>query len=136
MSRSKQQRGFSLIETLVSLGLLGVMATQAAPSLSGMVQRQRLQGEAEAFRSDFQRARMLALSSGRSVRIAFGEHRGGSCYVVYQGESEACSCNASCAPARCMHTCCNGLHNRAHHPTRPCACAVLSSPFTRALSTP
>ncbi len=90
--------GISLIEVLVVLAVLGVLLAMAMPSMSGLVQRQRLSGAAEAFRSDFQLARMQALGSGRTVRVAFFEHPAGSCYLVHLGAIGSCQCLPGGAP--------------------------------------
>ncbi len=93
MSKSQQQAGVSFIETLVVLAILGVLLLVAVPAMAEMVQRHRLQGAAESFRSDFQQARMYALGTGRSVRISFQQSAAGTCYVAYQGAAGSCSCN-------------------------------------------
>lgn len=89
---TRQQTGISVTELLVTLAVLGLLLAAAVPSFSAMVQRQRLQGAGESFRSDLNLARMQALGTGRSVRVAFHSEAAGSCYVVYQGPAEACSC--------------------------------------------
>lgn len=93
--------GFSIVECLVVLVISGLLLSVALPRLDGLVQRHRLDGLGESFRSDFQLARMQALGSGRTVRIAFGSDQGGSCYVVYQGDADSCSCNSS-GQAQCV----------------------------------
>lgn len=93
-----RQQGLSLIESLVCLAVVGILAALACPALSELVQRQRLQGVAETFRNDFQQARMLALGSGRSVRVSFERGDAGSCYVVYQGDKGDCNCGDGGAP--------------------------------------
>lgn len=95
---SRSQQGLSFIETLITLAIATILIALAAPALSDMVQRQRLHGAAEAFRNDFQQARMLALGSGRSVRVGFERSEAGSCYVVYQGDKGSCNCGDGGVP--------------------------------------
>ncbi len=91
----KRQKGLGLIELCVVIAVLLVLLAIAMPSLASALQRQRLQGVGEALRSDYQQARMLALGTGRSVRIGFVQADGGSCYLVYQGPLGACTCSSS-----------------------------------------
>ena len=83
-------RGLGLIELQVVAGILTVLAAVAAPSLDRVTTRQRMQGVGESFRADLQMARMQAVGTGRTVRVAFGSTATGSCYVVYQGAAGAC----------------------------------------------
>lgn len=87
------QAGISLVEILVTVAISAVLWASAVPSLSDLLQRQRLQGAGESFRSDFQMARMHALGTGRSVRLSFVQTAAGSCYVAYQGSADTCSCD-------------------------------------------
>jgi Tfp pilus assembly protein FimT len=91
-------RGLGLIELQVVAGILTVLAAVAAPSLDRVTTRQRMQGVGESFRADLQMARMQAVGTGRTVRVAFGSTATGSCYVVYQGAAGACKCSADAAP--------------------------------------
>jgi prepilin-type N-terminal cleavage/methylation domain-containing protein len=94
LSRLRRQSGYTLTELCVVLAVLLVLLASSLPSLSSILERQRLQGAAESLRSDYQQARMLALGTGRSVRMGFVQAQGGSCYWVYQGPLGACTCGA------------------------------------------
>lgn len=93
-SSRRQSSGFTLVEVLVSVAVSGVLAAAALPSLGEQVERQRMRGIGESLRSDLQVARTQALSQHRSVRITFSQTAAGSCYVVYQGPANACTCDA------------------------------------------
>lgn len=92
--KSPRANGVSLVECLVVLAISGLLLAVAMPRLDGAVQRHRLEGAGESFRSDFQWARMQALGSGRTVRISFISDGGGSCYVIHHGEAGSCSCTS------------------------------------------
>lgn len=109
MSKYQQQSGVSFVETLVVLVLLGLLSMVAIPAMAEMVQRHRLQGAAESFRSDFHQARMHAMGTGRSVRVSFQHNEAGTCYVVHQGEAGSCTCNEQ-GVAQCL----NPQHLVAH----------------------
>lgn len=90
----RQSSGFTLLEVLVSVAVSGVLAAAALPSLSEQVERQRMRGIGESLRSDLQVARTHALAQHRTVRVTFAQVASGTCYVVYQGPANACSCDA------------------------------------------
>jgi type IV fimbrial biogenesis protein FimT len=60
-------QGFTLLEALVVLALLGILVALAAPSLSGLRQRQQLQAQAEGFLDSLILARSEALR--RQLRV-------------------------------------------------------------------
>ncbi|MBN8503438.1 MAG: GspH/FimT family pseudopilin [Burkholderiales bacterium] len=86
--------GFTLLEVLVSIAVSGVLTAVALPSLGEQVERQRMRGIGESLRNDLQVARAQALTQHRSVRVAFIQTDTGSCYVVYQGPANACTCDS------------------------------------------
>lgn len=87
--------GFTLVEVLVSVAVSGILTAVALPSLGEQVERQRMRGIGESLRSDLQLARTQALTQHRSVRITFSQSGAGSCYVVYQGPANACTCDTA-----------------------------------------
>jgi Tfp pilus assembly protein FimT len=91
----KQQFGISLVESLVTLAVSGSLLGGALPSLQGVVEKQRLQAAGETLRSDLAEARLLALSTGRSLRVALPTAAGGRCYLVFRGGAQDCRCDAA-----------------------------------------
>ena len=66
-----QEQGFSLIELLIVMVILGIMAGMAAPSLNGLVAANKTQRALDHISADIAYARMLAVRSGRPVGIRF-----------------------------------------------------------------
>lgn len=64
-------RGFSLIELLVTLGLVGVMSAVAIPSLTTSNSRTRLYTATELIQVQLRSARVAAITRNRPVRVAF-----------------------------------------------------------------
>jgi prepilin-type N-terminal cleavage/methylation domain-containing protein len=63
--------GFSLVELLVSLCILGILASLAAPSLGTMLQNYQLQSTARQLVTDLQYAKMYAVSQKVECEVAF-----------------------------------------------------------------
>ncbi|WP_300557267.1 GspH/FimT family pseudopilin [Limnohabitans sp. Rim8] len=61
--------GFTLLEALVAMALLGILVGLAAPTLSGLQARQQLQGQGEAFLNSLVLARSEALRRQQRVSL-------------------------------------------------------------------
>ncbi|MBL0730499.1 GspH/FimT family pseudopilin [Piscinibacter sp. HJYY11] len=89
---SAAARGFTLIETMATVAVAGIVMTAAVPSLHGYVDQQRLKGIAGELSSDLQHARSEALLRNEGVRVTFN---GNACYVVHTGAADRCRCDAN-----------------------------------------
>lgn len=65
----KHHAGFTLIELMATLVIFGIMASLAAPSVSGYVEHQRVQSMANELVADIAFARMLAIRTGERVSL-------------------------------------------------------------------
>jgi hypothetical protein len=83
MHRTKE-RGASLVEMLVVLGLILVLGAFAAPSVRAYSARGYVRAAGQKFKSDFFKARMDAIKTGRQTAIRFESCDQGTCYSVYQ----------------------------------------------------
>src|SRR5262245_12332548 len=63
-------KGFTLVELMVVVAVIALAATVTAPSVVGMIQRQRLQGVSNQLLWDLRSARQKAIASHRSVSVA------------------------------------------------------------------
>jgi len=68
-----QQKGFSLIELIVVMGIMGILATIAAPSFQNYIRNQNLKTAARGITSDFFATREKALSENVRYRITFDQ---------------------------------------------------------------
>ncbi len=66
---AKGRRGFSLIEMMVVLVILGIMAGMAGPALGRLLEGQRFRQQTRHFSAILRYARLLAVSSGETVRV-------------------------------------------------------------------
>lgn len=96
---ARQQSGFSLLESLISIVVTLVAAGAAAPGFVSARASHRIEGAAAQLETDIQQARSLAVMGNRSMRISFKTDSYGSCYIVHDGSASACKCDAQGAAA-------------------------------------
>lgn len=86
----RTQAGFSLMEVMVVAVIVAIMAVLAVPSLSGMVQRQRVKNAADAVLSDLRWARSEAIKRGKHMKLTVTSDANGWQYAVYEdGNSDS-----------------------------------------------
>ena len=90
--------GFTLVELVAVVAVTGIVATAAVPSLSGLIDTQRISGVASELASDLQHARAEAVQRNQGVRVSFKPDA--ACYVIHTGAADQCQCAAS-GPATC-----------------------------------
>jgi len=69
--RRAAEQGFSLIELIVVIGLLGLIVLVGMPALDDWLERYRVRSAAQNLAADMQLQRMRAVSRNRQFRIAF-----------------------------------------------------------------
>ena len=67
------QKGFTLIELIIVMGIMGILATIAAPSFQNYIRNQNLKTAARGITSDFFATREKALSENVRYRITFDQ---------------------------------------------------------------
>lgn len=75
------QEGYSLLEVIVVLGIILTMGAVALPNINGYRQEAALLGAAQNFKSEFMKARSIALKKNTQTAIRF--ERGESGQVMY-----------------------------------------------------
>lgn len=68
------RRGFTLIELVAVLVVLGILASIAVPSLNAWIARTKRQAVLDRIATDVAYAKMLAVRNGRPVEIRFAAH--------------------------------------------------------------
>jgi type IV fimbrial biogenesis protein FimT len=98
--QASRQRGTTLIESAVVLGIAAAAAGTVIPGMSGFVARQAMTHAAAEFESDVMHARSLAAASNMQWRITFGQDGPHACYIVHTGAPDDCKCQGT-GPALC-----------------------------------
>ena len=68
-SAAKEMRGFTLLEVMVTVGILGVLAALAAPSFQPLIEKWRVQQTVENMQSTLYYARAEAIKRGGRIGI-------------------------------------------------------------------
>jgi len=85
--------GFTLTELMITVAIIGIVATMAAPSFVDLIERTRLKTAIEAFNSDFQYAKMQSVKQNRPVYIAFTGTGTTWCYGI--SNTAGCKCTVT-----------------------------------------
>ena len=64
--------GLTIVELMVTVSILGILASVAVPNVLGEMPKFRLNGAAQQLVGDLMSARMLAVRNNRKVKIFFG----------------------------------------------------------------
>lgn len=80
MLAHRQLRGFTIIELMTVLVIAGVLLVLAAPAFTDMLERRRIEGQANEFVADLSYAKSEAVQRNRNVLVVTGG--GGACYTV------------------------------------------------------
>jgi prepilin-type N-terminal cleavage/methylation domain-containing protein len=78
-----QQKGFTLIELIVVMGIMGILATIAVPTFQNYIRNQNLKTAARGITSDFFATREKALSENVRYRITFDQ--ASNSYTIARG---------------------------------------------------
>ncbi len=67
----KKNSGFTLIELLIVIGIVAICAAMAAPSISNLLVKNRLENQVRRIYSDLMNARVMAMSGNRTHFVVF-----------------------------------------------------------------
>jgi prepilin-type N-terminal cleavage/methylation domain-containing protein len=84
----KRQTGFTLVEIMVVLLIMGIVAAIAVPNTITGVANMRLRGTASDFSGLVQRARVAAVQGNKTYTILFGLPTGNGAYVDLNGNGQ------------------------------------------------
>jgi len=86
-------RGVSLIEVMVTIGVLGILLSVALPSFTELIARRRLQAVTAEIANDLAFARSQAALNPQDVFLTFKQNTSMNCYTIQTGSATAlCDC--------------------------------------------
>lgn len=86
------QDGFSLLEALVVVAMIGVTLAVASPRMAAFVSGHRLEGAARGLALELQKVRLRAIAEGRCFQVAFS---GGARSYQVLSKAGATPCGSS-----------------------------------------
>jgi type IV fimbrial biogenesis protein FimT len=72
------ERGFTLVELLISIMVIGIIGAFAAPQFGSTLRAYRLNGATKVVWGDLHKARLMAIKENRSIRVDFA----GTSYTI------------------------------------------------------
>jgi prepilin-type N-terminal cleavage/methylation domain-containing protein len=91
-SARRAQRGFTLVEVSVSLGICATLLSQAVPAMGKFRQERQLLAAAETLATDLRMARSEAARMSDSVFFRVSGKGAQACYVIHTGARNDCDC--------------------------------------------
>lgn len=93
-------RGFTLVELCVTVGICATLVGQAVPALGKLRQERALKVMAATLADDLRFARSEAARSSESVYFRISGKGANACYVMYSGTRDDCDCAGGQAVCR------------------------------------
>jgi type IV fimbrial biogenesis protein FimT len=93
----KRHRGFTLVELIIVIAVVGMVLALAVPSFRDFMLVQRLKSTNAQLVTDLMLARSEAVGRGTYLRIVFGQSGQNTCYTLYTNppgvsNSQRCDC--------------------------------------------
>lgn len=105
MNRQKHA-GFTLLEVMIVVAIIGILAAIAVPSYQDMLERDRLKQAAEGLKSDMQFARTEAIKISQSIVVSRKTGNAGAwCYGLARRTGSKTSCDCSVTDTSASNGC-------------------------------
>lgn len=91
-----RQRGLSLVELMVTIAVLGILASVALPAYNNLIERTRIRAATEAVTDLLQFSRLESIKQNRDFQIV-GTNGANWCMAITNLGAAACTCGTDCA---------------------------------------
>jgi type IV fimbrial biogenesis protein FimT len=99
---SRRQRGLSILESMVTVAVASTLSAAAAGQFAQWRVQSVINESAAALETDFQWARSEALARHQTLYWTWEHNEHGTCWLVYRGPRQACSCGSTSGAAECL----------------------------------
>ncbi len=96
-------QGWTLIENLIVLTILGLSLSLALPGFGDYLLRRRLEGTSQQLVADLQELRSRTVAAGQPLRLRFQSDTRATCYLIHTGDADSCSCLIADAASPCRN---------------------------------
>ena len=86
--------GFTLIELMIVIAIIGIIASMAMPSFQDTIERNRLKEAAESLKSDLMFARTEAIKQSTNLNVSIAINGSSWCYGI-DDDNTSCDCSTS-----------------------------------------
>jgi len=94
---TKQSLGFTLLELMIVVALIGIVASIAVPSFQDTLERNQLKEAAESLKSDLMFARTEAIKRSSNINVSININGGSWCYGLdTDNDIDNTNANADC----------------------------------------
>jgi len=90
----KQSLGFTLTELMITVAIIGILASIAVPSFQDMIERNRLKEAVEGLKSDLMFARTEAIKRSTNLNVSILINGSSWCYGI-DDDNTACACGTA-----------------------------------------
>jgi len=95
---NKKELGFTLIELMITVAIAGILASMAAPSFVGLIERTRVKTAAESIYADLQYTKMQSVKQNNTISLIFTKTSNTIwCYGIT--DKGGCDCTKALADA-------------------------------------
>ncbi len=87
MTKVKHKAGFTLVEMIIVVGIIGIMAAALYPAVMNALRSRGLEGAARDISMDLNRAKIMAVKTRINTRLVFAQEEGKPWTYILENES-------------------------------------------------